>query len=502
VHWAGQSRRGSYAVMLLMVAAATLAGLVLPGRVGSAGADLLYLLPVLAASILYGLRQGMAASICSALAYNFFFTEPLHSLHISDPGNILTVLILLAVASVSSQLAGRMRTSARAAQESAALNATLVGFARRLIGCAGEQDVGEAICAETGKLFALNTMYLSRTGGALAPSAGESGIPLSSIDMAAAGEAEALGLTTGRGTGRYNAADWTFFPLNAGDRVVALFAIAKDDGTEPIAPGRMPLLESMLDQAALALERVRLEAEMQGVSQLRDRDRLRGALLSSVGHDLRTPLTAILASAAELKRRNGGSGDLADALESEALRLDRLIGNLLDMVRVEAGAIRLNLEPIDLTDAIASAAEDVRHSLAALDFSVAVPPDLPLVTADPQLLHHCLINLLENAARHAPAGSTVTASARECGDWLELAVTDQGSGIPKGMEEMIFERFTRMTGSDRDGGTGLGLAIVKGFADAMGLEVRAAGRGGLPGAELVIRFPDSKLVRLSEVACG
>ena len=487
-----------YAVTLLMVAAATGAGLLLARSLGPGTADLLYLLPVLAASILYGLRHGLVASVCSALAYNFFFTQPLYSLRISEPDNIFTVLILLVVAGVASQLASRMRGMATKAQESAALNETLVGFARRLLRCAGEEEVGEATCREVGRLFGLNAIFL--TGERLELEAGNAGSAVGAIDRGAALDALQLGRPSGRGTGRYNAADWTFYPLQAADRVVALLGVARDDGSVPVRPDRMPLLESMLDQAALALERARLETEMQGVEQLRERDRLRGALLSSVGHDLRTPLTAILASAAELKRRSAGGDGLVEALEGEALRLDRLIANLLDMVRVEAGAIRLNLEALDLTDSIASAAGDVRRSLEGLDFRVDVPPDLPLVTADPQLLHHCLINLIENAARHSPPGSTVTVAAGMAGDAVDLVVADEGSGVPEGMEERIFERFTRLAGSDRTGGAGLGLAIVKGFAEAMGLQVSAANRSGSTGASFVIRFPASKLVPLPEAA--
>jgi two-component system sensor histidine kinase KdpD len=462
---------------------------------GSAAADLLYLLPVLAASILFGLRQGMVASGASALVYNFFFTEPLHSLWISEPGNILTVMILLAVAVVTSQIASRMKAMASIALESATLNETLVGFARQLLACSAEREVGEAACREIGRLFSLNTVFFSGSD-TLVPLAGGTTIPLSSLDQAAAVEAHVTGCPSGRSSGRHNSADWMFHPLKASDRVVGILGIARDDGAAPISPDRLPLLKSMLDQAALALERARLEAEMHGVEQLRERDRLRGALLSSVGHDLRTPLTAILASAAELKRRGGDSDGLVGALEGEALRLDRLIANLLDMVRVEAGAIRLDLEPTDLVDAVASAASDVRRSLEGRLFRTEVPHDLPLVLVDPHLLHHCLINLLENAARHSPAGSTITVLARETAGGVDLTVADEGPGIPANMEHVIFERFTRLTGSDRTGGAGLGLAIVKGFSGAMGLEVHATSRHIGGGALFTIRFPASKLVQI------
>lgn len=501
-HWLRRGAKGGYAASLAMVAAATACALLLARSAGTAAADLIYLLPVLAAASLFGLKPGLLASFASALAYNFFFTEPVHSFRIDDPQAVVTVVILLIVAGVTSQLAARMRRLAGVALESAELNETLVGFARQLLACGAERQVGEVTCREVSRLFAVNAMFLSNTEGAPEIVASHpSQEALGAIDRAAAGAAFDTGETSGRGSGHLNAGDWTFYPLKADNRVLGLLGLARDDGREAMAPERRPLLGSILDQAALALERARLEAEMLGVAQLRERDRLRGALLSSVGHDLRTPLTAILAAAQELRRRSDLAGEeLLLTLEGEARRLDRLIANLLDMVRVEAGAIRLNLEAVDLTDAVASAAHDVRRSLDDRAFEPRVPADLPLVTADPQLLHHCLINLLDNAARHSPAGGKVTVAARLAGDAVELAIGDEGPGIPAGMEEEIFERFTRLAGSDSGGGTGLGLAIVKGFAEAMGAEVRAGSRASGAGAEFILRFPPDLVVALPAAA--
>lgn len=497
--WLGRKRDGGYVATLLMVAAATAVGALLAGAIGTAAVDLLYLLPVMAAATLYGLRQGLVASIGSTLAYNFFFIEPLHSFHIDDPGNVVTVLVLLAVAIVTSQLAGRMRGLAEAALERASHNATLIGFARQLLACGVAAEVGDATCREAGRLFGLNSLFLLTTKEKLDLIASAPPLAaLPAIDLAAAHVALDDGERSGRGSGRYNAADWTFYPLRAADRVLGILGLARDDGSAAVAPDQMPLLESMLDQAALALERARLESEVLGVAQLRERDRLRGALLSSVGHDLRTPLTAILAAAAELRRRSAQSEPLLETLEGEARRLDRLIANLLDMVRIEAGAIRLRVEAVDLTDAVASAASDVQRSLDGRRLRTEVAADLPLVRADAQLLHHCLINLIDNAGRHAPAGSTILVSAGIVDGGIELCVADQGEGIPAGHEHEIFERFTQLGGSDRHGGTGLGLAIVKGFAEAMGLRVWAGNRVATPGAQFTIRFPAALLVPLHE----
>lgn len=239
---------------------------------------------------------------------------------------------------------------------------------------------------------------------------------------------------------------------------------------------------------------------MATIAQLKERDRLRAALLSSVSHDLRTPLTTILASLAELKRTDPGDAVLIESIQTEGERLNRFVANLLDMARIEAGALRLAMEPVDLTDAVASAAHDLRHVLHGHDINLDVSPELPLVRTDPQLFHHCLINLLENAGKYADPDTPITIAARRDREGMTLSVIDRGPGLPPGEEARIFETFARLEGSDRKGGTGLGLAIVKGFAEAMGLSVTAASQDEPRGACFMIRFPESLVVRTRAAA--
>ncbi|WP_254602616.1 sensor histidine kinase, partial [Sphingomonas bacterium] len=280
-------------------------------------------------------------------------------------------------------------------------------------------------------------------------------------------------------------------------RVLAVLGIAREDGAEPVRADQLQLLVSLADQTALALERLRLEAEMRDVEAVRTRDRLRSALLSSVGHDLRTPLTSVLAAASELRRRL--DEPLLAMIEAEAMRLNRFIANLLDMARVEAGALKLAVEPVDLTDAVAAAVHDTRRSLEGHAIQLAVAPDLPLVTVDPQLFHHCLLNLLDNAGRYADAGTPISIRAERRYHELEMSVLDEGPGLPPGHEAEVFETFRRLEGSDRSPkGTGLGLAIVKGFAEAMGIAVRAANRTDRAGACFTLSFTERLLVRAAD----
>jgi two-component system sensor histidine kinase KdpD len=277
--------------------------------------------------------------------------------------------------------------------------------------------------------------------------------------------------------------------------VLGVLGLAKRDAGEPIRSDQVPLLLSLIDQAALALQRIELESEMATVSQLKERDRLRAALLSSVSHDLRTPLTTILGTVRELHPTDSEQASHVANLQNEAERLNRFVGNLLDMARVEAGALRLSTEPVDLTDAVATAVHDLRHALEGRRIQLEVSPELPLVTVDPQLFHHCLINLLENAGKYGNPGTPITVSAKRLPDGMTLSVLDEGPGIAPGEEGRIFETFARIEGSDRKGGTGLGLAIVKGFAEAMGLTVQAANRDDVTGARFTIRFPEALLFK-------
>src|SRR5205807_381780 len=208
---------------------------------------------------------------------------------------------------------------------------------------------------------------------------------------------------------------------------------------------------NLFDQVALALVRARAEAENREVAGLRERDRLRSALLSSVGHDLRTPLTGIIGAAAELRRDGGEDPALLATIECEAGKLERYIANLLDMARIEAGAVKLRTEPVDLVDAVAAALKDLRTSLSGRQIEVELPSDLPLVRADPQLLHHCLINLIDNAARHSGPIGAIGISATKAKGEVQLRVEDEGPGLPQ-QSERALDIFMRIEGSDRKGG--------------------------------------------------
>lgn len=473
----------------LMVGASTLLGLAMAPRWGASAVDLLYLPPVLGAAILFGLRAGLGAAILSALAYNYFFTVPIHSFRIDRPADLVTVAILFLVAAVTSQLAARMRGQARLASANAARNAAIAGFSRRLLSCSTREKIGTVACREIADLFGCNVALLGPGEPPTIIARAPEDSPLSPSDLAAAAWVLEYGDVAGRGAPRADPAEWLFHPVKSDAATLAAMGLARDDGLPAVAEERLPLLTSLLDQLALALARASLESEMREVAALKERDRLRGALLSSVGHDLRTPLTAIIAAADAL---SSGARDpaLTATLVSEATKLERYISNLLEMARIEAGIIRLRSEPVDLVDAVSAALRDLRPSLAERGVHVDIPEDLPLVRADPQLLHHILINILDNAARYSRPAGPLDISARRGGPGIRLSIADEGPGLPES-PGAGFDTFARIAGSDRKGGAGLGLAIVKGFAEAMGLEAALHNRIAVRGAEFILDFPEA-----------
>ena len=297
-----------------------------------------------------------------------------------------------------------------------------------------------------------------------------------------------------RRTSTLNATDWQFHPLITSLGTLAVLGLESITRRDPVPANRQTLFATLLGQTSLAHERLRLDEESRLNASLRQRDALRATLLTSIGHHLKTPLTSVVAAADALVGEHGAS-PVAATLQVEARKLACVFDDLVEMTRIDEGALKLRLETIDLTDAVASAVHDLRSELAAHPVDLAVPPSLPMVAADPRMLHRVLINLLSNAARYAPAGTPIRIEGAHRGDRLTLAILDRGPGIPAGQEQAIFDRFVKLEGSDLTGGTGLGLAIMRGFADAMGSAVAARNRSDGTGAIFEIAWPGSAIRR-------
>lgn len=320
-----------FAETLLMVAGSTLVGILVAPRWGNSPVDLLYLPTVLAAAGFYGLGPGILAAAGSALAFNFYFTEPYHTLRITSPQDVATVAMLFLVALVTSRLAAGMRTQARAAKASAARNATIAGLARRLLSCSTDAQIAEVACRELGGLFECNAALMVGRPEPRVLAAQPSHSTLNPTDMVAAAWTIQSGQPAGRGAAAVNATEWVFYPIRSDAAVLGTMGLARDDGLPPVPSGRLELLDSLVDQVALALERSRLEVEARSLSELRERNRIRAALLSTVGQDIEPRLSAITAGVDELRRLGSSDKSIVSAIGSEAHKLRQYLANLLEL---------------------------------------------------------------------------------------------------------------------------------------------------------------------------
>ena len=339
----------AYGGALVMVGLSTLVGLWIGSRWGTASVDMVYLPAVLAAAALWGLGPGLLAGVASALAYNFFFTAPVHTLRIDRVSDLVTVTVLLIVALVTGRLAAGIRKQAKIADAHAARNAVIAGFARRLLSCSKEEEIARVTCEELRRLFDCNSVVVSGAPTPEVIAMVPDGNRLTPSDIAAAVLAIDSSEPAGRGTGRVQPAEWVFHPIRSGTATLAAAGLARDDGAPAVGPGNIDLLNSLLDQSALALERARLEAEAREFAATRERDRLRAALLSSIGQDLRPRLTAIGSAVRELKRSATADRQLVSSIGNEASQLDRYIANLTDLGEdtddqpIEAGNVTIDL---------------------------------------------------------------------------------------------------------------------------------------------------------------
>jgi len=320
-----------HAAALLMVAAATLAGLLIAPRWGNAPVVLLFIPPVLAAAVYAGLWPALVAAVAATLAYNYYFTAPYRTLLIHSPADVVTVAVLFIVAAVTSRLAGSLRDQARLAAAHAARNATIAGFARRLLACASEQAIAEVTGNELARLFGCNAVLVAGPDDPRIIASAPAEVALAPSDLAAAALTLTTGESAGRGVRRVGPADWQFHAVASDQAVIAAVGLARGDGMPPVGDDQLALLGNLLDQVALALERARLESEARDVAALRERDAMRSALLASIGEDVKPRLNAIAAAARAMRREGLGDKTLISTVGSETAKLDRYVGDLVDL---------------------------------------------------------------------------------------------------------------------------------------------------------------------------
>ncbi|MDE2500722.1 MAG: sensor histidine kinase KdpD [Alphaproteobacteria bacterium] len=492
----GSRDRDGYLGSFLIVAVALLAGLGLQEFLGVTNVALVFLIAVLASAVTYGLLPSLFACVVAVLAFNFFFLPPLYTFTIADPENVVALLTFAVVAVIVSNLAARVRSQAVVARERAAITENIYLFSRKLAGVFALDDLLWATSFQIAQMLKVQVVILLPQDGSLSVRAGYPPEDvLDEADVAAAKWVWEHATPAGRGADSLPGAKRLYLPMRTGRGTVGVIGLDSAKPGPLLSPDQRRLFDALADQAALAIERVQLAEDVERTRLTSETEKLRAALLTSISHDLRTPLSVILGAASSLKSQEGtlaptAHRELVGTIEEEAERLNRFIANLLDMTRLESGAVRPKFDLVDLGDIIGSALRRAGRVLDGHNVSLSLEPGLPLLRLDPVLFEQVLFNLLDNAGKYAPQGSRVDIRATAQPGQVRLDILDEGNGIPAEDLERIFDKFYRVQAADRKrAGTGLGLAISRGFVEAMGGTVTASNRTDRSGAIFTVTLP-------------
>jgi two-component system sensor histidine kinase KdpD len=485
----------------LAVAAALGVGEVLTNLTPIPNLSMVFLLAVLVTAVSFGIWPAIYASLLSFLAYNFFFIAPLYTFTVAEPYELLALVIFLVVAVVSAALAGRVRQQAQVSTIRMRAMRRLYEFTRQLSSLATLDEVAEGAASEIhASLGRPVVVMLARDDDVSLTAAWPPEDALDAAAMTAARWAFSHVEPAGADTGTLPVIPWYFVPLRIGQKTLGVVGVAKEKDTAPLDSEARALLETLVEQTAAALERASLAREMVSARTATETERVRNTLLASVSHDFRTPLSSILGSATSLidygdKLDPAAQKELLGQIKTEAQDLDEMVRNLLAIARIDAGALELRRDWLDLREVVERVVSAARRHGARQNIEIALPAELPLVRADATLAEQAIGNVVSNAVAHTPPETSVVINASVDSDSVALGVTDQGPGIETAALPHIFEKFVKgpdagETRADGSQGTGLGLAIAKGIMDAHGGAIEAVspvanGRG----ARFILTFP-------------
>jgi two-component system sensor histidine kinase KdpD len=456
--------------------------------------SLILLAAVLAVAVRSSLGPAMACAGMSFLAYNLLFIEPLLSLKIGRQEDVLTLLFFLLMAGLTGNLASRQRRQLQALSETQRETSALLELSRKLTAATDRQAVLAAAMQQLGLWQDVEISLLSRSRDALWKVEAGAQRLLTDLERAAADWSWQHDQPAGLGTGTLPGGRWWWLPLSGEEGPLLLLGVSPKDG-RALPAERRRLLTALGQPLAQALERAQLAEDLEAARLHGQTEELRSALLASVSHDLRTPLTAMRGSIDSLLALGeqiplADRRDLLEGTRDEAERLDRYIQNLLDMTRLGHGALKLTRDWVAPADIVASATQRLRPVLSALQLEMQVPQQLPLLYVHAALIEQALVNVLENAARFSPLQGRLRVAIEADAEELRFIVSDQGPGIPEHERAKIFDMFYTAARGDRGGqGTGLGLAICQGMLGAHGGRVTVGeGLDGL-GASLTLHLP-------------
>ena len=494
---------GPYFEGLLTTALATALGVLIDSYVDLPNISLIYVVPVMIAAARHGLVPSLWVAALAVLSYNFFFQPPLYRLTIADPANIVALFFFMFVAIVASALGTRTRAQAQAARREARTTADLYAFSRKIAGVIDLDDLLWIVVTHLARLLTAEVAVLmpdrsrQKDGRLSLHAAFPPDSEFTDADLAAARWCWDAEQPTGKGTDTLPGGRWLFVPIRTSRAPIGVVGILSPGDQRALSDSERRLLEAVGNQAAVAIERVVLAADIDQARIGAERERLRSAMLTSVSHDLRTPLASIIGSLSSLasyrdRFDDAAREELLGTALSEAERLDRFVGNLLNMTRLDAGVIVPKREAVEVGDLVSTALRRAMPLLKDRVVSTSVEPDLPSLSLDFVLAEQALFNLLDNAGKYSAVGARIEVLAHRLDERIEIVVRDEGPGIAPEALDRLFEKFYRADDGDRRrAGTGLGLAIAKGFVEVQGGIVAARNRDDRNGAEFIVTYPVS-----------
>ncbi|MGA9667502.1 MAG: sensor histidine kinase KdpD [Gallionella sp.] len=436
---------------------------------------MVYLLGVVVVAARYGRGPSVLSSFLSVVTFDFFFVPPRFSFAVSDTQYLITFAVMLAVALVISNMTVSIRHQAKIAGHRERRMASLYAMSRELAATRGEENLVHIAVKHVAEVFEAQAVVLlpNQAGRIVYPRSAGTAQSCHGSDLSVAQWVYDHEQMAGLGTDTLPGGDMVYLPLRSASGTIGVLALLPLNPSRIALPEQQRLLETFTSQIALALERVRLAVEAQRAQIQMEAEQLRNALLSAISHDLRTPLAAIVGASSSLVRDNDkldshARHELSQAIYDGAIRMSGLANNLLDMARLEAGAVVLNRQWQPLEEVVGGALAGLAARMDHHPVTVKLPHDLPLVEIDSLLIERVFANLLENAVKYTPPGTPIEVSAATGQNELVVTVSDQGHGIPAGEETRIFEKFHRVDTEGNQGGAGLGLTICRAIVEAHG----------------------------------
>jgi two-component system sensor histidine kinase KdpD len=488
-----------YALAVAIVGIATLAALLLRPYLAATNLAMVYLLGVVAVATRCNRSASVMASFLSVVAFDFFCVPPYFTFQVSEYEYLITFAGMLAVALVISAQTSRIRAQAASAVDRESRTKALYRLSRRLAAQTRVFDAALAATEVAEQVFGSHvTIFLPEDGRISFRKRTSNQLLISTAEEEIAQGVFDHGRKAGKGMERFPAAAATYIPLKGVSRIVGVMAILPGPHGETLKADQQHLLDLFANQTALAIERTLSQNAADEARMQMETEEMRSSLLSAVSHDLRTPLASITGAATTLRSQSGKltpevRDELLESISEEALRLSRLVGNLLDMTRLESGVeLRRDLYPLE--EIVGSALQRLEPQLAGREMSLALPEDLPLVNVDDVLLGQVLVNLIENATKYSPPASPIEIAAEATPGAVQLEVRDRGPGFAPGEEKRLFEKFYRGKSAGVRG-AGLGLAICRAIVTAHRGTIEALHRPG-GGAIFRIRLPLDALMKV------